>query len=52
MAEQLLDDAQVRAALEKMRGEGVPQRVRADALGEARRARRVLDGGPRLLPGG
>ena len=32
--EQLLDDAQVRAAVEEVRGERVAQRVRRDALGQ------------------
>ena len=35
MPEQLLDDAQVGATLEQMRRERVPQRVRADPVGEA-----------------
>ena len=40
VAEQLLDRAQVRAALQQMRRERVPQRVRADADPRARTARR------------
>ena len=41
VAEQLLDDPQVRAAVEQMGRERVPQRVRRDAVREAgRRARR------------
>ena len=32
VAQQLLDDAEVRAAFQKMRREGVPEHVRADAL--------------------
>ena len=32
VAEQLLDDAQVGAALQQVRREGVPQRVRTDAI--------------------
>ena len=39
MAEQLLDDAQVRAALEQVGGERVAQRVRRDAVRQAGRAR-------------
>ena len=38
MAQELLDDPQVRPALEEVRREAVPQRVGAHALGEARRA--------------
>ena len=36
MPEQLLDDAQVRSALEQVGRERVPQRVRADTIGESR----------------
>ena len=50
MSEQLLDDAQVGAALEQMGRERVAQRVRADPVREARRARRGLDRAPCLLP--
>ena len=39
MPEQLLDDAQVGAALEQVRRERVAQRVRADPVGEARAVR-------------
>ena len=50
MPEQLLDDPQVRSALEQMRGERVPQGVRADAFGDAGTVRCALDGRPHLLP--
>ena len=49
MAEQLLDDAQVGAALEQVRRERVAQRVRADTFGEAGGGGRPLDRGPGLL---
>ena len=51
MAEQLLDDAQVGAALEEMRRERVAQGVRADPVVEAGAGAPRLDRGPRLLPG-
>src|SRR6478609_2241366 len=38
VAEQFLDRAQVAAARQQMRGEGMPQRVRGRALGQAERA--------------
>ena len=43
MAEQDLDDADVDAVLEQVRGEAVPQRVRADVLGEPSRLGGGLD---------
>src|SRR3989304_1380814 len=46
MPEQFLDDPQVRAALEQVRGERVAQRVWRDVLIQARPPRRVLDGPP------
>src|SRR6266550_38757 len=49
MTKQLLDDAQVGAALEEMRRERVPQRMWADAIAEAGAGRRALDRRPRLL---
>ena len=39
VAEQLLDDAQVRAALEQVRGERVAERVRGRPVGQVRRGR-------------
>ena len=50
MPQQLLDDAQVRAALEQMRREGVAQRVRRDPVVEARAARGRFTDRPGLLP--
>src|SRR6187551_2619715 len=50
MSEQLLDDAQVGAALEQMGREAVPQRVRTDPLGQAGPCRCALDARPGLLP--
>ena len=38
VAEQFLDRAQIAAAGEKMRGEGMPQRMRRRGLGQAERA--------------
>src|SRR4051794_29579646 len=49
MTEQLLDDPQVRATLEQMGRERMPQRVRADSLTESGATRGRLHGGPRLL---
>src|SRR4051794_41162603 len=49
MTEQLLDDPQVRAALEEMRRERVAQRVRADPVAEPGIACRRFHGRPRLL---
>ena len=49
MPEQLLDDAQVGAALEQMRRERVAQRVRADPIGEAGAGGGALDRRPGLL---
>src|SRR4051794_3427078 len=43
VTEHLLQAAQVAAAREEVRGERVPQRVRAHALGEAGRRRVALD---------
>ena len=43
VAEQLLDDAQVRAAVEQVRREGVPQRVGRDALGQAGAAAQAVE---------
>jgi len=51
MSEQFLNDPQVGAALEEMRRERVPERVRADPSVQARRARRGPDDRERLLPG-
>src|SRR4029079_12024449 len=51
MPEQLLDDAQVRSALEEVGRERVAQRVRTDAVGQARPRGCALDRGPRLLAG-
>ena len=41
--EQLLDDAQVRPAVEEVRGERVPQRVRRDALGQPGAPAQAID---------
>ena len=49
MPEQLLDDAQVGAALEQMCRERVAQRVWADPIAKACAGGRALDRGPRLL---
>ena len=49
MTEQLLDDPQIRAALQQMRGERVAQRVRADPPGEVRPRGSALDRRPGLL---
>ena len=43
MAEQRLDDADVDAVLEQVRGEAVPQRVRPDPLADARGVSRLDD---------
>ena len=43
MAEELLDDAQVRAALEHVRGEGVAQRVRARPLRQPGASDKTVD---------
>ena len=51
MAEQDLDDADVGAVLEQVRGEAVPQRVRADVLAQPGRDRGRLDD-PAELAGG
>src|SRR4051794_30680440 len=51
MPEQLLDDTQVRAALEQMRRERVAQRVRTHPPFEPGARRGAADGGPCLLPG-
>ena len=57
MPEQHLDDANVHAVLEQVRGETVPQRMRADVLGQACRLGCGLDdaaelaGGDGLVPG-
>src|SRR5215208_3664035 len=42
MAEQFLDRAQVAAARQKMRGEGMPQRMRRGTIGQAERAAQPL----------
>jgi hypothetical protein len=51
MAEQGLDDADVDAVLDQVGGEAVPQRVRADVLGQLRRDRRRLDHAAELAGG-
>ena len=51
MSEQLLDHAQVGAALEQMGRKGVAEGVRADASGEAGTLCRLSHGGPCLLSG-
>jgi hypothetical protein len=51
MAEQGLDDADVDAVLQQVGGEAVPQRVRADVLGQVRRDRRRLDHAAELAGG-
>src|ERR1700756_871213 len=43
VAEQGLDDADIDAVFQQMRGEAVPQRVRPDPLGDLRRLRRLDD---------
>jgi hypothetical protein len=51
MPEQLLDHTAVRAPLEEMGGNRVPEGVRRDAIGHARPPRRGSDHGERLLAG-
>ena len=51
MPEQLLNDAQVRAALEQVGGERMTQRMWTDAAFEARSRGRMPDRRPGLLPG-
>src|SRR5215211_8639329 len=48
VAEQRLDHANIDAVLEQMRGEAVPQRMRADALGDTGRVRRLDDDAMKL----
>src|SRR4051812_48538036 len=50
MSQQFLDDAQVRATLQEVGRERVPQRVRADLRSESRGRRGALDHRPGLLP--
>jgi hypothetical protein len=50
VAEQRLNDANVDAVLQQVRGEAVPQRMRPNPLGDVRCARR-LDDDPVQLPG-
>src|SRR5258705_13963547 len=49
MSEQLLNDAQVGPALEKVRGERVAERVRADPIAQPGPPGRGADGGECLL---
>src|SRR6185369_2779720 len=44
VAEQFLDRAQIAAAAEQMGGEGMPQRMRRGAVGQAERAAQPLHG--------
>ena len=43
MAQKLLDRAEIAAALQKMRGEGMAQRMRRRAIGEPERAAQTRD---------
>jgi hypothetical protein len=51
MAEQLLNHAQVRAVLQQMRRETVPQHVRRDVALDARELHALLDVLPHRLAG-
>src|SRR6516164_2452385 len=51
VAKQHLHDAQVRAVIQQVRGEGVPQSVRRELLGDAGLARVALDDVPERLAG-